>query len=245
MVPAGSLITSLEKLGTHAGLSKEHARRCLDYMERTHSVTLQRTHHWTMITIVNWAAYQQSEDDAHHAEHHADNHGDLEDSTRETPHRTPRAATPSKEVKNLDKKYKSNSDELDSTPANLSQEPKPTASRNLTGIDPAVREWFEAEFWPIYPRREGKQPALKAANAKATTTGKRAFYLERLKSQLPVYLQRKSESGQGVIPMAATWFNQDRAEDELEMLRTGGSRGARATEQNDYPDYVPLSSRAG
>ena len=33
-VPAGSLVTSLEKLGTHAGLTKEHARRCLDYLER-------------------------------------------------------------------------------------------------------------------------------------------------------------------------------------------------------------------
>jgi hypothetical protein len=31
-VPAGSLVTSLEKLGTHAALSKEHARRCLDYL---------------------------------------------------------------------------------------------------------------------------------------------------------------------------------------------------------------------
>ena len=28
IVPAGSLVTSLEKLGTHAALSKEHARRC-------------------------------------------------------------------------------------------------------------------------------------------------------------------------------------------------------------------------
>ena len=68
VVPAGSLVTSLEKLGTHAALSKEHARRCLDYLERTHAVTLRRTHHWTMITVTNWAAYQQSEDAPHHAD---------------------------------------------------------------------------------------------------------------------------------------------------------------------------------
>jgi hypothetical protein len=244
-VPAGSLITSLEKLGTHAALSKEHARRCLDYLERTHTVTLQRTHHWTMISIVNWGLYQQSDDDAHHTKHHTEHHSEAEDATRETPHRTPRAATPSKEVKNLSKKYKSNSDELDSNAADHPQRPKQTTSKEASAVDPGVREWFEAEFWPIYPRREGKQPALKAANVKATTVEKRAFYLGRLKSQLPAYLQRKSEAGQRMIPMGATWFNQDRADDELDISPEPNTRISRSTRQNDYPDYVPLSSRAG
>ena len=156
VVPAGSLITSLEKLGTHAGLSKEHARRCLEYLERTHSVTLQRTHHWTMITIANWAAYQQSDDEASHTEHHAEHHSEAQDATRETPHQTPHAATPSKEVKNLSKKYKSNSGELDSNAANDQPKPKRTIPAGPIGIDPAVQEWFETDFWPIYPaaRRE-------------------------------------------------------------------------------------------
>jgi hypothetical protein len=239
VVPAGSLVTSLEKLGTHAALSKEHARRCLEYFERTRSVTLVRTHHWTMITIVNWAVYQQSDEEAHHAEHHTQHHGEAEDATRQTPRQTPRTATPSKEEKNLNKKYTSNSDELDSNAA----KPNPP-SKKSPGIDPAIREWFEREFWPAYPRHEGKQPALKGANAKATTPEKRAFYLTRLKAQLPAYLQRKNDGGQRLIPMAATWFNQDRAEDELDVPHTSERRGNRATAQNDYPDYVPLSSRA-
>ena len=242
VVPAGSLITSLEKLGTHAALSKEHARRCLEYLERTHTVTLRRTHHWTMITIVNWAAYQQSDDDAQHTEHHAEHHSEVEDATRETPHRTPRAATPSKEVKNLNKKHTSNSGELNSVAASDSPRRESNTSKESVSVDPSIREWFESDFWPSYPRHEGKQPALKAANAKATTPEKRAFYLARLKSQLPAYEQRKSESGQRVIPMGATWFNQDRAEDELDPPQAE-SRGPRAV-QNDYPDYVPLKSQA-
>jgi hypothetical protein len=119
--------------------------------------------------------------------------------------------------------------------------PKPTS----TGIDPAVRDWFEGEFWPLYPRREGKQPALKAANANATTPEKRAFYTARLQSQLPAYLQRKSDAGQRVIPMGATWFNQGRAEDELDVPRPPDSRSARTAAQSDYPEYVPLSRSAG
>jgi hypothetical protein len=133
---------------------------------------------------------------------------------------------------------------LDSAAANQSPEAEHTTSRKLRGIDPDVRTWFETEFWPMYPRREGKQPALKSASAKATTPEKRAFYVDRLKAQLPSYLQRKSESGQRTIPMAATWFNQDRAEDELELPRPSDNRGSNAAAEDDYPEYVPLSRRA-
>jgi hypothetical protein len=206
-------------------------------------VTLKRTHHWTMITVVNWASYQQVDDEAHHAEHHAEHHSELEGATREPPHRTPHAATPSKEVKNLDKKYTSNS-ELDSIPANGQPKPRDLNSRKPIAIDPAVQEWFESEFWPIYPRHEGKRKALEAANTKATSPAQRAFYLKNLRAQLPEYHRRKQESGQRVIPMGSTWFNQDRAEDELELSPESHGRGTRAAPQDNYPEYIPLSGRA-
>jgi hypothetical protein len=240
VVPAGSLVTSLEKLGTHAALSKEHARRCLDYLERTHTVTLVRTHHWTMITIMNWAAYQQSNDEAHHAEHHNGHHAESQDETHDPPHQTPRAATPSKEVKNLSKKYKSNSDELDTAPTWSPADAKCNPSRNR--IDSAVRQWFDEEFWPAYARHEGKAKALEAANAKATTPEKRSFYIARLKAQLPEYNRRKQESGQRVIPLASTWFNQDRAEDEFDSPNTTRDR---QPAEDDYPEYTPLAHRHG
>jgi hypothetical protein len=243
VVPAGSLVTSLEKLGTHAALSKEHARRCLDYLERTHAVTLVRTHHWTMITIVNWAAYQQSDDEVHHAEHHAGHHAESQDETHEPPRQTPHAATPSKEVKNLSKKYESNSAELDSGPNLLPANAKRNHSRSP--IDPAVRQWFDAEFWPVYPRREGRSKALEAANAKATTPEKRAFYLARLVAQLPEYDRRKQDSGQRVIPMGSTWFHQDRAEDEFASQDETGDQAVRNGGRDDYPAYVPLARSAG
>src|SRR4029077_12514010 len=102
-------------------------------------------------------------------------------------------------------------------------------------IDPDVRLWFEAKFWSVYPRHEAKATALKAAAKKATTPEKRAFYLERLKTQLPEYLRRKAESGQRVIPLGATWFNQDRSEDELPLQEP--TRGGRpAPVDDDYPE---------
>ena len=112
------------------------------------------------------------------------------------------------------------------------------------GSTAAVREWFEGAFWPLYPRHEGRSKALEAANVKATTPEKRAFYLARLNAQLGEYSRRKQESGQRVIPMGATWFNQDRADDEFDLAPESSDRNSRKAEQNAYPDYVSLSSRA-
>ena len=231
-VPAGSMITSLEKLATHAATSKEHARRCLTYLKKTHAVTLVTTHHWTMITVLNWAAYQQLDEVEEHTEGHTEEHAELRLGPHAATQQRTHAATLSKEVKNLSKKYKSNSKELDG-------KPQPSSGRPRKTIEPELRSWFESQFWPLYPRHEGKVKALEAASSRATTTEKRQFYLDRLRIQLPAYAQRKIESGQRVIPMASTWFNQDRAEDELVLAPEAKSRVQRGMgAADDYPEYV-------
>jgi hypothetical protein len=150
------------------------------------------------------------------------------------------APTTIEEVKNIRRKeHMSNSGELDLLPG-IQPNRKPRTNRK--GVDPEIRRWFDCEFWPIYPRHEGKATALEAANKKATTAEKRAFYIERLKTQLPEYLRRKAESGQRVVPLGATWFNQDRAEDEL-PIQEPRRNGRPAPVDNDYPEYVPLEAR--
>jgi hypothetical protein len=132
----------------------------------------------------------------------------------------------------------SNSDELDTQSLHPAQRTK--SMRTRVEVDPVLREWFEQDFWPLYPRHEGKQPALTAAALKATSPEKRSFYLDRLKQQLPTYAERKSAGGQQVIPMAATWFNQDRAEDDLRTDLKATVQGRFAASHQDYPEYVPL-----
>jgi hypothetical protein len=146
----------------------------------------------------------------------------------------------SKELRS--KEHMSNSDELDSPPGLRLESNRKTRSCRVE-INPDTRAWFESEFWPIYPRHEGKQTALEAADKKATTPEKRAFYLERLKTQLPEYNRRKAESGQKVIPLGATWFNQDRAEDELPVQEPVSRNGRPAPIGIDYPEYVPFEAR--
>ena len=115
-------------------------------------------------------------------------------------------------------------------------------SRSKSEIDPEILRWFDGEFWPAYPRKEGRLRALESAILKATSAELRAFYMERLKTQLPGYQQRKAESGQSKIPMACTWFNQDRAHDEIEVeVRKTGHQARELVPVADmYPEYVPV-----
>ena len=233
-ISAGSMVTSLEKLAHTGNTTREQARKCLDYLERTHMITLQRTHHWTKITVLNWSTYQQVNDALEHTAEHTQFEVEPVNGTHARTH----TGTLSKENKNNSNTL-SKSGDLDSHPP---QPPKPKRKSLRDAIDPATRLWFESEFWPIYPRREARSTALAAAAQKATNPARRVFYLERLKAQLPEYDRRKAESGQRVIPLGATWFNQDRAEDEL-PLQAPAPIARRATIDSDYPEYKSLSEQ--
>jgi len=194
-----------------------------------------------MITITNWAAYQASGQSAQPTEQPTSQPSDGPLDPSEVTQWTTHGVTTIEEVKNIRKEHMSKSGDLDSFQIGASPTSK---TRNAKpGIDPDTRRWFSDEFWPLYPRHEAKSKALEAASKKATTPEKCAFYLKRLKTQLPEYLRRKSESGQQVIPLGATWFNQDRAEDELPLEEPTRS-GRPVPIDNDYPEYISLATGA-
>lgn len=60
-VPAGTVITSLDKLADTFGWSRGKLRRTIDKLKRTGEATSQTTNHWTAITLVNWAKYQNND----------------------------------------------------------------------------------------------------------------------------------------------------------------------------------------
>ena len=73
-----------------------------------------------------------------------------------------------------------------------------------------IAEWFEAVFWPLYPRRICKVTASAAANKRATSPDIRAEIIAGLRAQLPQMLARDRE----FIPYPSTWLNQERWKDE-------------------------------
>jgi hypothetical protein len=71
--------------------------------------------------------------------------------------------------------------------------------------DAAFKEEFETTFWPAYPRKAAKAPALKAFLKKRKTVSLEDLIsgLARIDTERPEY-----------IPHAATWLNQERWQDE-------------------------------
>src|ERR1700674_2192738 len=67
-VPAGSMVTSVEKLATVAATSRQSTRSFLNWAQATGTVTIRTTNHWTMISVTNWGTYQQLSQGAERAE---------------------------------------------------------------------------------------------------------------------------------------------------------------------------------
>lgn len=57
-IPAGSFITSYEKLATGCGLSVRQVRTALNKLKMTGELTSSTTSSYSMITVNNWTDYQ-------------------------------------------------------------------------------------------------------------------------------------------------------------------------------------------
>lgn len=99
----------------------------------------------------------------------------------------------------------------------------PTAAKSAAvSVSDQVEGWFSQEFWPIFPRREAKVAALKAARAVLKTPELRAAALRALTLQLPDLTSRPPDKR----PHPATWISGRRWEDEpalpfISMPRSG------------------------
>lgn len=69
------------------------------------------------------------------------------------------------------------------------------------------------EFWTLYPRKVGKRVALKSWDR--LTKQEQSDVLEALPNHLKYWKLKNTESE--YIPHPATWLNQGRWEDELDM----------------------------
>lgn len=69
-IPAGGFITSYARTAEACNLSVQQVRDAFTHLFGTHFATYARTKRWTLVTVLNWATYQASDDDAEHAKEH-------------------------------------------------------------------------------------------------------------------------------------------------------------------------------
>jgi hypothetical protein len=70
-IPAGSFITSYARTAEACNLSVQQVRDAFTHLSRTQFATYTRTERWTLVTVLNWSAYQASDDEVEHAEEQA------------------------------------------------------------------------------------------------------------------------------------------------------------------------------
>lgn len=98
----------------------------------------------------------------------------------------------------------------------IPQEPKPVDE---------VRLWFDAEFWPAYPRKVGKPQALKAARRHGKTAANRQTIMECLLRRIPD-LQAQFRTDGDYRPYPERWLNLTPWMDPEETARPAGNAGS-------------------
>lgn len=94
----------------------------------------------------------------------------------------------------------------------------------------AIRSWFDAEFWPAYPRKIAKAAALKVVERIKPDDSMRTRMVEAVKRQA-TSAQWTKDGGQ-FIPHASTWLNQRRWDDEPELPVADSRQSASAAEES-------------
>jgi hypothetical protein len=112
-VPAGSWVTSAEKLAASTRTTRATIRCCLQFLKATNSITITTTKRWTMLNITNWAAYQMIDGSEQSSEQPSGQPTLGEDKPESTANCTANTTATIEEIKKIPDTYKSNSGELD------------------------------------------------------------------------------------------------------------------------------------
>ena len=97
-----------------------------------------------------------------------------------------------------------------------------------------TKEWFDRDFWPVYPRKRAKPQALRAARRHGKTATDRAAIMECLKRRLPA-LQEQFKADGDYRPYPERWLNQQPWLDPVEVgmpaaaLKPAGGGGGAVT----------------
>jgi hypothetical protein len=204
-IPAGSFITSYATAATECSLSVQQIRDAFAHLERTQFATYRRTHRWTLVTVVNWAAYQAIAD---------------EENTVENTNST-RQGTPDKEIKkkrtNTCASPGGDARAYDPSPENTT-EPIEAGAPLPSGPDPraaaqdlaAKQEAWFSHWWPAYWLRKAKQAARRAFGKHVRTEERFQEIIAATRAQAPGMLAKEER----FRPHGATWLNEQRWEDE-------------------------------
>jgi hypothetical protein len=108
--------------------------------------------------------------------------------------------------------------------------PKPTAAETRVASEAGMDAEFDAQFWPLYPRKVGKDRArLDYRRAR-----RRGATVDEVVAGLRRFVAEKTSTEKRFIPHASTWLNAGRWADEPETATPTTSPGPRGYRDEDY-----------
>jgi len=202
LIPAGSFVASLQKLGDSARCTREQVRKSLRYLQETRFITQPRTSPYRIICITNWPIYQGGTYDEN-----------IPLSTvQNTPENTPRTPlehlkntveTPSKECKKERREEERQECAFDTLDFG-----EPEEAKNGWKSD-----FFEKRFWPAVWVKRGKGAADRAFRKAATGQGRAEYLLEKAIEQGPL-IMADAQKRKSTPLHVSTWLNGRRYEDD-------------------------------
>jgi hypothetical protein len=60
IIPAGSMVTSVDKLAKKSKSTVRQTRNALEYLKTTNTLAIKTTSHYSIVTVVNWDSYQKA-----------------------------------------------------------------------------------------------------------------------------------------------------------------------------------------
>ena len=91
--------------------------------------------------------------------------------------------------------------------------PAPKRTRAKKHLSPELQDWFDHEFWPLYPRHEGKETARRAVASLKPDASLRVEIIAGLNRARECNENFRTRNTQ-FIPHPSVWLNQRRWEDE-------------------------------
>lgn len=213
-VPAGSFVTSYGRIMDDCNLSMQQVRDAFTHLFRTHFSTYQRTPRWTMVSVVNWSAYQATDDVAEHTQEHTVDRARNKIGTTNKKERSKEVNTCASDDARLPgsdiRENESPAPESLWAPQDQDRPARTDRVKSRGAGTPEQEQWF-TEWWAAYWLKRAKKDAHRAFLKHVKTSERFKQIMAAVRAQAPEILSRDAAKR----PHGATWLNGERWADEI------------------------------
>lgn len=187
-VKRGEFITSQVKIANEMKLNRKTVARYLKLFVEDGQIEVIADSKKTRIKVINYAKYQDVPDDDGQLDGQVNGQVNGQHSGQQDGQQDGQLDGHNRTIINQNKPYKP--------------------------LNQYIHQWFE-EFWKQYPRKEGKQNAMKAFEKQCKNEDTFKAIMDGLQKRVKLDWSRRPAEEKKFIPHPSSWLNQSRWNDEV------------------------------